>query len=318
MKNWGKHFGLVEIRKRNSQEAWDNARDHTLISGEVAIRTEQFSALPPWEKATARAAAVGLTVDTAVVAGKSAARLWGIEVLGWDQVVELMHVDGKQAQARSSWQPGVHYRYCHLSRAEIREEHGLRVTDLARTLRDIARYHGLMDGLVAVDSVRKKWPEWTKHALHEELTRGRPYPGIRTVRQVIEWSIPNSGSALESRARFLLLVEQLPQVESIQAQVRFSYEGGYFEVDLLINGWLIIEVDGEIKYDGHTFGKKTDEVVRDERGREKYLQNLGKVVLRVSHRDLLPPPDGGPCRLIRLVVNAFENYAAPVRTSRSA
>lgn len=311
MKNWGKHFGLVEIRKKTTQETWNNAKHHTLLTGEVAIRTEQFSALPPWEKATAWAAAVGLTVDTAVVAGKSAARLWGIEVLGWDEAVELMHTDGNQAGSRGKWQPGVHYRYCYLSRVEIREEHGLRVTDIARTLRDIARYHGPMDGLVAVDSVRKKWPEWTKHALHEELTRFLPYPGVRAVRQAIEWSIPSSGSALESKARFLLMVARLPQVESVRAQARFTYQGGYFEVDLLINGWLVIEVDGEVKYDGVTYGKKTDAVIRDERAREKYLQNLGLVVIRIGHRDLLSTPDGGPCNLIRLVINAFENYAAP-------
>ena len=52
-------------------------------------------------------------------------------------------------------------------------------------------------------------------------------------------------------------------------------------MDLLINGWLIVEIDGDVKYDGETYGR-TDDVIRAERSREKALQNTGRVVVRVS------------------------------------
>lgn len=318
MKDWGKFFGLVEIRKRSAQGVWDGAGKYTLLTSEVAMKTRDFRALEPWERSRARAAAVGLTVDTAVVTGKAAARLLGISVLGWGEAVELMYLDGRKAGPRRTWQSGVRYRYSRLSHAEILEEHGLRVTNVPRTLGDIARYHGLMDGVVVMDSARKRWPDLTKEVLHDHLTRGRPYPGVKAVRRAIELSVPDAGSPLESQARFLLLEAALPQVESVQVQARFTHPGGHFDVDLLVNGWLVIEIDGEIKYDGVTYGRKTDEVIRDERAREKFLQNLGLVVLRVGHRDLLPAPDGGPCPLIGLVADALENFTAPrVRTSRT-
>lgn len=319
MRDWATHFGLVNIRKRQARHVWAEASRYILLASETVMEKERFSELPSWEQATAYAAAVGMTIDTAVVAGKAAARLLEIEVLGWDPVVELMHVGGVQPGSRSKWPEGVHYRYCALQSREVYEEHGLRVTNVPRTLGDIARYHGLMDGVVVMDSARKRWPDLTKEVLHDHLTRGRPYPGVKAVRRAIELSVPDAGSPLESQARFLLLEAALPQVESVQVQARFTHPGGHFDVDLLVNGWLVIEIDGEIKYDGVTYGRKTDEVIRDERAREKFLQNLGLVVLRVGHRDLLPAPDGGPCPLIGLVADALENFTAPrVRTSRTA
>ena len=46
-------------------------------------------------------------------------------------------------------------------------------------------------------------------------------------------------------------------------------------------------IDGHVKYDGITYGKPVDEVIRAERQREKHIQNLGFVVLPYSPSELL-------------------------------
>lgn len=67
---------------------------------------------------------------------------------------------------------------------------------------------------------------------------------------------------------------------------QYAFANGY-RVDLCIDDAVVIEVDGHSKYDGTTFGKPVDEVLRAERQREKHIQNLGFVVLRYSPRELL-------------------------------
>lgn len=101
MKDWAGHFGLVELRKTSGHGACENPNGYAYLTAEVAMPLERYVALPPWEQATARAAAVALTLDTAVVAGTAAARLWGIDVLDWRQPrVDALHVDGKRAGGR--------------------------------------------------------------------------------------------------------------------------------------------------------------------------------------------------------------------------
>ena len=115
------------------------------------------------------------------------------------------------------------------------------------------------------------------------MLAGPRFRGARAVREALGLSIPNAGSALESHARVLLVLSDVPGIESIAAQaaIRDPATGETYYVDLLINGWLIVEIDGDVKYDGETYGR-TDDVIRAERSREKALQNTGRVVVRVS------------------------------------
>lgn len=284
MRDWAEHFGLVELRKTSGVGARENPNGYVYLTAEVAMPLENYAALPPWEQATARAAAVGLTLDTAVVAGTAAARLWGIDVLDWRQPrVDALHVDGKRAGGRCRSTPAVRYRFGRLPESGVWADHGIRATRVLRTLRDICCYDGLVAGVVAIDSARRKWPELTAPVLRHGMISGSRFEGAPLVREAIRLSIPNAGSALESHARILLVLADVPGIESIvaQAEIRDPATGTTYYVDLLVNGWLIVEIDGEVKYDGESFGG-TDDVIRDERRREKALQNTGRVVVRVS------------------------------------
>ena len=92
----------------------------------------------------------------------------------------------------------------------------------------------------------------------------------------------NSQSPYESYARALLICAGL--APSTQAPI------GPYLVDLLI-GRVVIEVDGEVKYDDTTY-RPLAETLRREREREVQIQNSGYVVRRVKPADLLRDPDG--------------------------
>ncbi len=161
MKNWPDHFCLIQLRRLTlkDQDVLAKVADGTLrkLTKEIAMDARAFADLPPWDKATARAAAVGLTADTAVVAGPAAARLWGIDVLGHDDTTELLLPGSARPGSKKGWPPGVVYRSGFLHPDDIHSEHGRRVTRLIRTLADIARHHTLEQTVVAVDSARRLW-----------------------------------------------------------------------------------------------------------------------------------------------------------------
>lgn len=286
MKSWKQKYGL--INKRNmaitDTEFWDSLASYKFLTAEVAMPRSSYDELAPWVRPTVQAAAVGLSVDTAVVAGKAAARLWGISVHAWrDQNVDLLYLEGKRAGARSTWPPGWIYRSSYLSPDEVRDLGGIRVTSVVRTLRDIAAWHGELEGVVAMDSARAKWPDLTKATLRKHLLPGSRYAGKQQVERAIELSDEKSGSPLESHARFLLLEADLEGVVSIETQAKVTdpSTGQSFLLDLLINNWIAVEIDGQVKYDGISFGA-TDDVIRRERQREKAIQNMGLLMIRTS------------------------------------
>lgn len=309
MKNWPEIYNLIEIRKTpgSVQEFWQNQARYKKLTAEVAVDKASHQQLPQWEQSRMFATAVGLTADRAVVAGRAAARLWGLQVLSFNPTVELMYLDGKSATSKRYWPPQVIFRRCNLRSDEMVEHYGLRVTRIMRTLRDIAVYHGVLEALVSTDSARRKWPKLTKEYLREGILGGPRFKGVAAIREAIELSETKAESALESKGRYLILKFRHPEIRTIDLQAKI--EGSSYQVDLLINGWLAIELDGDIKLDGTTFGK-TDEVLRKERQREIFIQNTGRLLIRGGWDHLKPQADGKIPLLVR-IEDAFRNHPIP-------
>jgi very-short-patch-repair endonuclease len=170
---------------------------------------------------------------------------------------------------------------------------GVRVTGIIRTLIDITRFHGLADGVVSMDSALARYPELTKDLMLRALAKLPRIKRRKTVLRAIELASAKSESPLESFARVDLHEWNHPLIHSIEAQVQFRLSDGHIvRVDLVINHWLIIELDGQVKYDGKTYGKPADEVLRAERLREKELQAQGRIVLRFQKSDLVHETPG--------------------------
>ena len=303
MDDWKERFGLIEVRRiaLNDTEHHRKTLEGTYLNltREVVIDKAVYLGLPRWEQHLALAAAAGLTADRAVVSGVAAARLWGLGTRSLDPTVDLTLTDSKP-RARKSWPPNTRYRSASLNPDQIAEKEGLRLTTMGRTVADIARWVGLIDAVIALDSVRQKFPDEPFEDLRMRALGPGPFHGRETVRRALELSRPGIDSPLESWARMLLIQANLGVEILTQVKIEDSEGDSYFVLDLLLDRWLAIEVDGEVKYDGSTFGNPTDEVIRAERQREKKLQNKGLVILRVGVRDLVSR-SRGESNLVRQV-----------------
>ncbi|WP_269964813.1 DUF559 domain-containing protein [Corynebacterium meitnerae] len=273
-------IGLVEglVDKRRSDEHM------VAVSALRAISAEVHRGLTSYEKRWLRAAAVAHSHPKAVLTGRAAARLTNMWVVATsEETVELMLPSGGVPQ-RSRWAEGVSYHRGTLAPHEIgyiEAYGGFAVTTPIRTAVDIAIRHGFAEGLVAFDWLLASRTT-TRDELEATVDAMRGKKGVAVVRKALAHAVANSQSPYESYARALLICAGL--APSTQAPI------GPYLVDLLI-GRVVIEVDGEVKYDDATY-RPLAETLRREREREVQIQNSGYVVRRVKPADLLRDPDG--------------------------
>lgn len=305
MKNWGSEFGLINLTRlrQTDHEVFKQLDEGSLLrlTAEVAIDASKYQQLPPWDRATARAFAVGLTVDKAVIGGQAAARLWGLHTLTIEKSVACYLPDMGTPCSPKLWPEGVVYRYGRLDLKDIHEFHGIRVASFTRFFLDIAHYDGLHAAVVVLDSARRRWPEVTKDFLYKELKGYPRYRGLTVLKQAIELSVHNSDSAQETRARLILHEANLPEITSIRPQVRFNRgkSGRYYVVDFLINDRVIVEIDGRSKYKTDT-PDQLETALLAERDREKLFTNHGYTVLRIEPKQL-DAVAGAECEFLQLV-----------------
>ena len=303
---------LIDLRRLRLT---DTELRNDLLSGhyrkltpEIAIWEDTWRRLEVWDKEIARDFAFGLSYDRAVLVGASAARVQGLAVLGRMPQVELAYLSRSSVRGKKYWPPQTVFRSAVLHEDEIYTKSGVRLTRIRRTIRDVTRYHGVLAGVVTIDDARRQDPTLTTSVLHHHITEAGGYHGVGKVRRAIDLSIDNADSPLESQARVILVCAGVGKVRP-QALIQPVPGGPTYRVDLLIDDWLIIEVDGKVKYDGTTYGKSVDDVMFAERAREKHLQNAGYVVIRITLEDLILRPDGG-CGLLDLVRAAQRRRAA--------
>jgi hypothetical protein len=181
---------------------------------------------------------------------------------------------------------------------------GIRVTSLARTVADLARFDDLATAIAAADvaiagvqlagrALRATRPQIAAEA------RQRSTRGSARARFVVEFADPASGSPGESVSRLAIHMAGLPKPA---LQTRFVDESGRMFVDFC---WpehrLIGEFDGLGKYlrDEWTGGRPAAEVVIAEKRREDRLRALGWRVARWGWSEAR-----SPARLRRILVAA--------------
>lgn len=280
---------LVDIHGANygDKELLEQLRRGVLIplSRWRAARKETLAKLTYRERKWLRAAAVGLDTQTAVLTGRSAARLLNMWVVATTtEHVELTLPSGF-TPPKDKWTEGTKFYRGRLAADEIfhyPELPGIEFTGAVRTAFDIATRHGFAEGLVAFDWLLASRSA-TRAGLRQAIALMRGKKGVAVLREVLRYAVDSSQSPFESYARALLI--QAGVTEVIAQMPVGPYNG-----DLGL-GTLIVEVDGEEKYDGVTYAP-LDETLRKERRREVYLQNQGYTVRRVEAMDLLRDPQG--------------------------
>lgn len=274
---------------RRLQEAVVNTRtadglraapSHVVTLGDqLVFPRASFERLKPHERRLLEALAAGWSSRTGILVGRSAARVCGMWVVALGEETVEVALPSRSASPSRLALPTFQYRYSPIPAQHIAEVKGIRVTVLVRTFADIARYHGFLEGLIAVDWLRFRGIDIS--TIREGLRPMGRFKGVAVVRRCIEHSVATSDSPHESLARGLLIDAH---VERIEAQA--SIDG--YRVDLLIDGWLIVEIDGDVKYSG----SDAERIRQREFKRQKAIANRGYVFLRYAPSDLLRNPAG--------------------------
>jgi very-short-patch-repair endonuclease len=190
----------------------------------------------------------------AVLSCGAAAQHHGLEVFG--RVALHLAAPGPRAVSRST--------VFHRRPVEC----DARVTTLRQTLIDCCRCLPIAQAVSVLDSAMRQGRVDADELAAMVPPRG---PWARRLRAAVRLVDPKAQSVLESAARVLFETAGLGPVES---QVEVPRVGW---VDLVVAGWLVIEVDG---YAVHR------ERFREDRRRDAELVRQGFVVLRFTYADL--------------------------------
>lgn len=265
----------MHLRKLDSEARaiWELSHKSAFmfLAREVVVRKDYYLGLAPWEQSRVRAIAAGMSVYRAVLVGKAAARVWGMPILR-DGPATLCLPGDVPVPPRSQWFAGTRYVNWKLPEHDFVVKDGVRVAIRSRVIFDVSRYGSLADALAIMDHTLRHG-----HATRDELTtaleRFAGLPGMKQVRRALGLADGRSESPLESEARAQLIEASITDFD---LQVWLL---GRYRVDILIGGFLIVEVDGLEKY--------TDpaDLVKEKK-RTDALINAGFQMLRITKAKL--------------------------------
>jgi len=257
--------GIVDTRKRTTSAIWNG--DYEELAALILYPRELWEKLAYHERQWLFVEAAAMASTAAVLTGRSAARKLGMWVIAASEEKIELTLPSRGVSRSRAGSSRYEFRHSRLRDDETIVYEGHAVTSPIRTFIDIARTHGFVEGLIAADYLLRRGIE------RDDILRGIQKmgraKGIATARRCLEHAIPNSESPYESLARGLLIEAGIGPV---QAQYRIDQ----YSADLLVHGWLIIEIDGEKKYDG----PDAENVRQKEFNRQKWMGNRGYVFLR--------------------------------------
>jgi hypothetical protein len=222
-------------------------------------------------------AGVLTTTRSAVASHHSAALIHGLDILGKPpREVAITKPPGHNR----SGQPGAHVHWAQLSADQVTEQHGMRVTTVARTVIDLARTVEFRAGVVSADSALHR-KLVTEAELAAELSRARRQRGIQRATEVVAFANALAESVLESISRVVFRDCGLPPPE-LQVWVGGAEAVG--RVDFLWRQYrTVAEVDGLLKY-----ADPARAVLQLER--DKRLRDAGYEVVHLTWHDVTENP----------------------------
>lgn len=163
--------------------------------------------------------------------------------------------------------------------SEVVWNSGLPITSLERTVVDCSRIFAYQPGLIAAES--SLWMGADRELIGSTLNTMRGHKGIARARQVMANASSLSESPGETLALDAIRAMRIPMPEQ---QVRVETRNGVHRLDF---AWrelkVALEFDGRSKYFDYA---PTDEVLFQERRREKALVEEGWIIIRIEWPDL--------------------------------
>ncbi len=270
-------------------------REGTLLR----IRRGAYAVRPAWERAhpgerlALRARAVLLDRPTAVAARQCALALSGLPVFA----VPVDCVHAYDRVSRSRIRSGLHL----LPRPEgldVVEESGLRRVTIAHAVAQLALGSGRLAALVPLDAALHNG----RVALDDVAAQIELLGPAGARRELALRYLSQADAACESvgETRTRLLLTDLGYAVRSQLPIRLA-SGQVVRPDLVVNGCVIVEFDGLVKY---ADAGGADALIAEKR-REDHLRALGYAVVRLTWSDLAQPE-----RVARLVADALQRAQA--------
>lgn len=263
------------------------------------IPEAEWDKLKPHEKEFVHCYAVGAAAQKAILVARSAAVVNGLWTMPTpDRTIELTNPVNKPPR-RAQWPEGIRYRAMQIPEIDYGYVHAsgtddqVWVTKPVRTAVDVARLHGVREGVVAMDSLFLGKTAAEGRVIRGELEatvdRLRGKKGIEHARRALELCSPLSESPFESYFRVVLAEH------GIHADAQM-WLGPDARADL-IWGQVVIEIDGDQKYETETM-----KAVLDQLERESWMGEQEYEVVRIRTKHLLD--DVHSC--VQRVLNAHE------------
>lgn len=269
---------LTENRKRAIGEL-----GLVLVAPTVAVSKREYLALKPWDRYTVRVMAVATSTRKAVLSGFAAAAAMGIRYLRPPRTnyqVELTLPGQTSPSAKNNWGTKIRYLYGSLPKEHYINHNNQRVTTIERTYVDILRLYGARYALIFIEGAMNQLGITKSEVIARVQVLGDSV-WVRKAVALLRLAYGNSQSVYETLARFKLVNAQIPSITSIIPQARIRCGRINYYADLLINNWLILEVDGGCKYETNTLP-----VLLQERQRERELLRQGYGILRIKAADI--------------------------------
>lgn len=219
-----------------------------------------------------RAVQLGLAVEH-VLSHDSAAIVHRLPLI--DARTSAVHVTVRHTRGART-QSGVHHHGAAFGSDEVVEVDGFHVLGIARTVADIARWHGYSQGLVAADGAMQLGVSRAQLGAAAAPMTGWPHSLV--VDAVIQRADPGAESAGETLTRELLAEAGLVPVET---QFPVAVPSGIVWADIRV-GRHLVEFDGRLKYRG----AGAEQAVWDERVRQREMCAQGFGMSRVVWADL--------------------------------
>jgi hypothetical protein len=252
------------------------------------VSEQVWSGLSPRARHVLRIKAVVAAAERPIaVAGLSAAAVWGMPISG-DWPNEVTVLDEWRGGGRA--EPGVRRTAAGFRTARFVELDGIRLTDLTRTVLDVARRHSFTDAIGSVD-----WALWRgneraigRDMLSDDIRNLDASLGRRHLERVVGFATSLSDSFGESRCRAVI---HLLGFDAPELQVEFRDEQGSMFPDFFWRGvQSAAEFDGKQKYTRNEFTRGDPaEVLWREKKREDRLRRQLHGFTRILTSDVDRP-----------------------------
>ncbi|RNE66938.1 type IV toxin-antitoxin system AbiEi family antitoxin domain-containing protein [Cryobacterium tepidiphilum] len=297
-----REHGLVGLDGRVLRRARERGEKLRLARGVYVPSTVWQSADDDARYLLRIQAAVLTRVSSPVLSHFSAARMWGLPVLGsWPREVHFIVPSGVVRRSQN----GIVWHRTPLSDDDVVEVDGLLVTSRLRTLVDLARVSPFVSAVVALDAGLRPLPTWvrttgTDTVLKDELTEAAlrlgAAPGGRPARMAADFADGLAASPGESASRANVFLAGMPapvlQVEYRSADGHRDITDFTWEADRHVRRRVLLgEFDGKVKYTRNQYlkGRSIEEVVWEEKLREDRLRAPDRGMVRWIWNTALSP-----------------------------